>query len=137
MTQQTVAQTISIIYFIFWMLVLYAGADHPPPIGFLIFFPLVGLCAYVVYRRLPTYIDWHQQRKTWRYLRVLADGLIAGLCVAGLIYLIQLIIPLGDPTIVMSMWDHLIWISVLAVMGILNAVGLYVIIAVVHRIFIR
>lgn len=135
LTSKQFTQSTAIVFFLFWMIVLFAGADKPPPLGFLILFPLVGLCAYVVYRRLPTYINWQQTHRKKRYLFVPVDGAIAGLCVAALTYLIQPITGAGEPSITRTMTDHMIWICVLMLMGIINAIGVYVFTAVVYVFF--
>ena len=69
-------------FFLFWLTVLYAGADHPPPPGFILVV-LYGLaCSVVVFLRTRTYIDWISAQKKKRLLRVFADGLAAGLVMA-------------------------------------------------------
>jgi hypothetical protein len=113
----------AIIFFIFWLLVLLAGADKPPPLGFIWLILAVGLCSAAVYWRVPTYIDWARTRRAGRYWRALLDGAVAGLLIA---------VPFalngsGEPSITMQPADYAIWFAVLAVMGMLNSVALYLI----------
>ena len=111
---------ISVSFAAFWLGVLYAGADHPPPVGFLWLIPLVLICAAVVYWRLPAYAFWSRQHRPYRILRVAFDGLVAGLVVA-------LVTSLGtwsDATTT-SWVNFLIWACVLGGVGLLNALVVY------------
>ena len=42
-------QQIGALFFLFWILVLLAGADKPPPLGFVWIVLAVAACALVVY----------------------------------------------------------------------------------------
>ena len=44
------------IFFLFWLVVLYAGADHPPPPGFVALVLLDLAVAALVYWRVPVYL---------------------------------------------------------------------------------
>jgi len=116
-------------FFFFWLVVLLAGADKPPPIGFLWIVLVIALSAMVVYWRIPTYIQWSQEKKWGRVLRVALEGFVAGLLVA---------MPFarsgsGEPSITMQPIDYVIWFFVLGMMGMLNSLTLYVINAIVAR----
>ena len=43
-------------FFVVWVGILYAGADHPPPLGFIRLVLLCLLAAGIVYLRVPTYL---------------------------------------------------------------------------------
>jgi hypothetical protein len=111
----------AVVFFIFWLLVLLAGADKPPPPGFLWLALAVAVCAAVVYWRIPTYIEWHRTRRPGRYWRVVLDGFIAGLLVA-LPFALR---GSGEPSITMQATDYAIWFGVLGMMGVVNSVTLY------------
>ena len=110
------------IFFIFWLAVLYAGADHPPPPGFVAIVFLVGVCALLVYYRVPTYIGWYRQRKPHRLLYVLLDGLVAG-AAAGL--LVMLLPGGGEPTAVPTVGDRILWFAILGLVGMANSVAVH------------
>ena len=119
----------AVAFFFFWLLVLLAGADKPPPIGFIWIIIAVAVCAAVVYWRIPFYIEWAQARRRGRFWRVFLDGTVARLLIA---------LPFalrggGEPSVTMQPVDYVIWFAVLAVMGILNSVALYAINALVAR----
>ena len=107
---------------VIWLGILYAGADHPPPVGF---FWLVLLCliaAVLVFIRVPAYASWSEARSRFRLLRVVLDGVVAGLVFA----LIPLVINGGgEPSIDPSWGDRMIWFAVLAGVGVTNAMIVY------------
>ena len=119
---------ISVFFAAFWLGVLYAGADHPPPVRFLWLVPLVLICAAVVYWRLPAYASWPGQDRPPHIFRVALDGLLAGLVVA---IITSVGIWLNSTT--MSWVDFLIWSSVLGGVGLLNALLVYAIALAVER----
>ena len=119
---------LSVSLAVFWPGILYAGADHPPPVGFLWFIPLVLICAAVVYWRLPAYATWYRQGRPQRLARVAFEGLVAGLVVA-------LVTSLGtwlDATTT-SRVNVLIWACVVGGAGLLNALVVYALALVVER----
>jgi hypothetical protein len=112
-----IAAVNAIAFFSFWLLVLLAGADKPPPPGFLRLIPILLLCAAAVYWRVPAYINWSQTRPPGRILRVALEGLVAGLIVGAVAAAVGRDTPPGR--------DFAIWLAVLGLMGTLNSVVLY------------
>ncbi|MFZ2089447.1 MAG: hypothetical protein WAU47_12810, partial [Desulfobaccales bacterium] len=49
---------IAISFVVTWVGTLYAGADHPPPVGFIWLIFLVCLGGLVVFWRIPSYTAW-------------------------------------------------------------------------------
>ena len=129
MSDQKTALINAIIFFFFWLLVLLAGADKPPPIGFLWIVLVIALSALVVYRRIPTYVQWSQTQQPRRLLRVALEGFVAGLVVAMPFALRGS----GEPSITMQPIDYVGWFVVLGMMGMLNSLTLYIINAAVAR----
>ena len=123
MSDQKIAAVNAIVFFVFWLLVLLAGADKPPPRGFLWLVLVVALCAAVVYWRVPTYIAWARTHRRGRYVRVLLDGALAGLLIA-LPFALQ---GSGESSVTMRPVDYAIWFAVLSMMGMINSIGLYMI----------
>lgn len=114
---------LSITFFTVWLVILWAGADHPPPVGFLWLILFDGVAAGLVYIRVPTYLNWLATRKKNRLPRVLADGMVAGFSFAIVAMLIN---PTGEPTIGPPTWlDILIWFAVLGAVGAINALLVY------------
>jgi hypothetical protein len=119
---------IVIVFFVLWIAVLYAGADHPPPRGFFtLLMPLVAACALFFYWRIPAYADWS---RSGRIARVAVDGIIAGAVVAGIVMLLST----GEPTITPGTIDRLIFVAVLAGVGMLNVLLVYAVVKILDRV---
>lgn len=114
---------IAIAFFVIWIAIFYAGADHPPPWRFLCFLPLIGACAVAVYLRIPAYAAWSRSRQSFRLFRVGLEGVAGGSPVG----VITLLLPFtGEPSIPSPrITDILIWMVVLMTLGIANAIVLY------------
>jgi len=122
MNQRKIATVIAVGFFLFWLGILYAGADHPPPPGFILIVMLDLGCALLVYYRARTYIIWAETQNIHRWFRVILDGLAAGLFVA----LITIIFPHNSESgIQQSILDYGIWFAVLGLVGTFNAVVIY------------
>ena len=122
MRLKKVARINAVGFFTFWLTVLLAGADKPPPVGFLWIALAVALSAMVVYRRIPTDIEWFRTKKPRRLLRVALEGLLAGLVVATPFALFGG----GKPSIPMQPVAYAGWFAILGVVGMLNSLKLYV-----------
>ena len=116
--------TIAIIFLTVWTGVLLAGADHPPPMGFLRLIPILIGCAILVYLRVPTYTDWSENRESGRIIKVAAEGLLGGMIVGLLVILLS---ATGEPNVLLTHGaEYGIWLTVLGTMGAVNALLVYV-----------
>jgi hypothetical protein len=129
MSERKIATANGLGFFFFWLLVLLAGADKPPPWGFLWVMLIVALCAALVAWRIPTYIDWSRTKKPMRLPRVAFEGIAAGSVVA-IPFALQ---GSGEPSITMQPIDYVGWFAVMGVMGLLNSLTLYAINAFITR----
>lgn len=110
------------IFFCGWLVILYAGADHPPPPGFIAVVLIDLVAAFVVYRRVPVYAAWSQTRRPQRWLWAAIDGIVAGLFIAGL----ALLLPFGgEPSIRRSAPAVATWCGMLASVGAANAILIF------------
>lgn len=122
MNQKKIALSIATAFFFGWLGILLAGADFPPPPGFVLIVLIDLLAAIVVYWRVPTYLDWSRTRRTYRLLQALGEGFAAGLLVA----LVAMLSPSsGEPSVQPRWVDRLIWFAVLGSVGAFNAVAVY------------
>jgi hypothetical protein len=121
MAPRRVGAVNAVLFFLFWLVVLLAGADFPPPPGFR--WILVAIAAYsaVVYWRVPMYVEWMLSGRPGRYAQVVLDGFVAGLLTA-LPFALR---GSGKPSVSMGPLDYAIWFAVLAAVGILNSIALY------------
>lgn len=129
MSQRKIAGCNAVVFCIFWLVVLLAGADKPPPPGFLWIVLTVAVCSVVVYWRTPTYLGWHRTRRPGRYWRVVLDGFSAGLFVA---------LPLalkgsGEPSSGRDAADFAIWFVVVGLVGSFNSLALFLINRIVFK----
>lgn len=121
---------LSIGFFIFWLLVLLAGADFPPPPGFIWVILLDLLAALLIYGRAPLYWNWCDSKRRGRKLQVALEGWLVGLLFA----LLTLLLPGGgEPSVTPGLVDHAIWFGVLGCVGMFNSLGLYGLIVLFHR----
>jgi hypothetical protein len=109
---------ISAAFFLGWLGILYVGADHPPPPGFLLLVLIDLLAAGLVYWRVPTYKNWARELKKNRWFLALLEGTAAGLAIAGMV----LVFPgTGEPGVQPSFTDYMVWLAVSGVVGATNA----------------
>jgi len=122
------ARRLALTLFFAWLVVLLAGADHPPPPGFLLIVLLDAIAAAGILYRIPHYLRWQTAKRPHRLVRVLGDGLAVGMAFA----LLPVLLVSGEPSVVPTVADRLIWFAVLATIGILNAMLVYACVA-MHR----
>jgi hypothetical protein len=120
----------AILLFFFWFIVLLAGADFPPPVGFLWLVIVIAACASVVYWRVPTYIDWAQARRPRRLGRVILEGFAAGIVVAAPFVLNRS----GQSSVTPQLVDYAIWFAIVGFMGAINSTAIYAINTLIIRI---
>ena len=118
-------------FFVSWLAILYAGADHPPPASFLWLVPLAGVCAVGAYLRASVYAAWSRARSAGRFFRVLWEGFAAGLAVGFIVMLAPFAGEPGIPAVGIA--DNLIWLAVLGGVGIANAGLLYFLVTATAR----
>jgi hypothetical protein len=109
---------IAVLFAVTWLGILYAGADHPPPVGFIwiIFFVCMG--GLVVFWRIPSYASWCGSRRPGRFALAMLDGFLAGLAVG----IVTLLIPnTGEPSVALGFANVLTWLGVVMSVGALNA----------------
>ena len=100
-------------------LLALAGADWPPPPGFLILEALLGVLSVIVYIRVRSRLA---ARRCGRRVPVAAlEGVLAGFAF-GLSFVAT---RAGDPDINLNIGDHVVWLSVLAVVGGCSAQALW------------
>ena len=134
MNPRTLGLFLAVSFSVFWIAVLYAGADHPVPKGFVLAFILSAIAGVLVYLRVPTYMEWSRARRKLRHLRVVGDGVIVGVVFAT----IPLLIPgNGEPTVHPTLGDRLIWYAVLSFVGVANTVVVYLISAIAAKLSVR
>jgi hypothetical protein len=125
MTHQRISAIIAILFFFVWLAILYAGADHPPPVGFVLVVLLDLVAALVAFWRVPYYLDWMQTGLTHQLLWVVRDGLVVGIAFALLAVLAQPVLGSGEPTVAPTIRAMAIWFAVLTGVGVANALAIY------------
>lgn len=131
MTSKSIASGAAGSFFILWLAVLLAGADFPPPIGFIWIISLDAIAAGLVYYRVPTYINWMDTGKRGRWLCALLDGAAAGIIFALVTTLSN---RTGEPSVPPpNVTEYLIWFTILGIVGAINAIGIYGIVNLLRR----
>ena len=104
-----------------WLLLLLAGADHPPPPRFVSVLPVVLVSALLVYWRAAGYAGWRSRRRPWRVLRVIGEGALAGVALGGILAAL----PGPRPGVPITGAAVLLWLAVMGAAGIVNALLVY------------
>ncbi len=107
---------LALAFSIGWLAILLAGADFPPPRGFLWIVLLDLIAGGCVYFRVPDYLHWQSLRLPCRFLRVVGDGIFIGLVFAT----VPIMVGGGEPSVTPTWIDRGIWFAVLALVGVLN-----------------
>ena len=115
----------AVIFFLFWLAVLYAGADHPPPPGFVAVVLLDLAAAALVYWRVPVYWTWLAMHGSRALPLVVRDGLVAGLLFAAVAMVGSWLLGGGEPTVNRSAPAVAIWFAVAGSVAVATAVGIY------------
>lgn len=122
MIEERSRRLIAIAFFSIWIGILYLGADHPPPVGFLWLVLFCFIAATAIYVRVPVFADWSTNRRQYRFLRVFVEGCIAGFAIALVTLLFN---GNGEPGIQPTWIDRVIWFLILAFVGAVNAFVVY------------
>jgi len=111
---------IASVLFVVWLLVMLAGSDRPPPIGFLwIVAGLVVICV-AIGLALPWLWRVREQSGVWSVLwRTTTLGALVGFVLAALFGLGGSGEPSAPP---MDGIDYVIWFTVLTIVGAFNGV---------------
>jgi hypothetical protein len=126
LTDKRVAIAIALAFFFGWLAILVAGADHPPPPGFLALILFDLAAAFVVYRRVPGYAQRARARRPKRWLLALLEGALAGLIAAGLALILSGILSVDDQTSMQRpALAVLIFVAVVAAVGASNALLIF------------
>jgi hypothetical protein len=126
------ARRLALAFFIGWLVILVAGADFPPPAGFVLLVVLDALAAGCVYYRVPYYLHWQSVAWPRRLPAVLLDGAAVGFLFALLPVAVQ--IGEGEPSLAPTRVDLLIWFGLVTTVGIANSMLVYLCTAVYRRV---
>jgi hypothetical protein len=106
-----------------FVLVMAAGADRPPPPGFLLIVGYGALLGIAVRRALPLLLDlWDTRGAGAAIVRAALGGFLAGLALAA----VTTVLSTGEPSIAVGPAARLIGFMVVGAVGALGAVALAV-----------
>jgi hypothetical protein len=120
MNNRITAIVIAILFFIFWLATLYAGADHPPPLRFLFVIFLDFTASLLVYFRVSVYSEWYQTCKQNRIIRICCEGFFAGLTFA----LTTMVVSSLGMSLVLTKQSAILF-AVVGMVGTGNAMSVY------------
>ena len=104
-----------------FVLVMAAGADRPPPPGFILVIAYGVLLAVVVWRGLPPLLNLWDARGGWPAIgRAALVGFLAGLA----LWALTAVISTGEPSIKVDAATRLIGFTVVGLVGALGATAL-------------
>jgi hypothetical protein len=106
-----------------FVLVMAAGADRPPPPGFLVIVGYGALLGVAVRGALPLLLDlWDARGAGPAIARAAVGGFLAGLALVG----VTTVLSTGEPSIAVGPVARLIGFAVVGVVGALGAVAIAV-----------
>lgn len=122
---------VALSFFVFWLIVMYLGADHPAPWGF-IWIPIIDfMLSILVYRRSSLYFALLREGKKGSILIALKDGLLAGFALSGITSTIALL--RDDVAYRNGATDVLAWMAVITALGAISSLGVYAICGLVTK----
>lgn len=115
-------------FFFLWILIFLAGADKPPPIGFLWIVLLVALLDVAQFFYLKKFLPKLIRKSKGLFIENLFYFFLGGMIVSVLTLLIRL-----DVTMSNGLLDSIIWIMSIITAAMVNAICFYVF----NRILVR
>jgi hypothetical protein len=120
-SDHTIALSCSVGLFLSATAVALAGADKPPPLGFLVLVAALAVLAAVAYLRLLTNMRSLGSHRWGRFVHVAVEGLAGGLALAIVLTLAFR----GGPEGSTRPADLAIWFEVVGVVGALAAIAVW------------
>ena len=117
MSDRAIATTCSVALFVVATAVAFAGADKPPPLGFLVLVAALGALSVTAYLRLLAHLRALGARRWGRFGRVALEGLVGGSALATVLVLTSA----GEPSVAPGPADLAVWFLVAAAAGSLGA----------------
>ena len=125
MTDGAIAAACATGMFVTTVAIGLAGADKPPPPGFLLLVGVVGVLGVVAFNRLKTHLTARRARRPRIGLRVGLEGMAAGASAALTLSLLGG----GEPSVVVSLASRLIGVGVVALAGSVLALMVWLVAA--------
>ena len=107
----------TIVFFFGWNAIMLAGADFPPPIGFIWVVLLISMLDFIQYKYLQYFLPQLIKRKHNLFVKNLIFFVTGGMAVSILILATRYKI-----TLEASIYDIIIWIAVFIIIGIIYGI---------------
>ncbi|MCH4890844.1 hypothetical protein EZV73_24910 [Acidaminobacter sp. JC074] len=97
-----------ILFFIGWTLIMFLGADFPPPIGFIWVILMIGILDFIQHKYLISFLPRLRHKEKWLFIKNLFFFMFGGL-------VISLVSLLTDISLMMEMGfiNITIWVIVI------------------------
>lgn len=108
-------------FFFIWIIILLAGADKPPPIGFLWIILLVSLLDVAQFFYLKRFIPKLWNKSKWLFFKNLFFFFVGG-------FLVGVLTIITDPYLLLNigLLNAIIWVFMVIVAALINAVVFYI-----------
>ena len=121
MTDRRIAAACASVLFVGTVLLGLAGADKPPPPGFLVLVAALGALSVAAYLRLRVYLAKRADGVSRLAGRAALEGLAAGV----LLMIALMLFGSGEPTVAPALTDRAIGLAVSGAFGAALAVATY------------
>ncbi len=102
----------TILFFVGWNAILLAGADHPPPVGFLWLVLLIAILDFVQYKYLSFFLPQLLQSKKISFVKNLFFFTMGGILISLLCMLVRF-----ESISKVGVYDNYVWVAVITVVG--------------------
>lgn len=107
----------TVLFFCGWTLIMFLGADFPPPIGFLWLILLIAILDFIQYKYLQNFLPQLREKKKNLFIKNFLFFTIGGIAVSLFFLAIK-----NKITLEIGMSNIIIWIAVLALAGAIYGV---------------
>lgn len=122
MNKETIVWINTVSFFIGWVVIMLAGADFPPPVGFIWVVALIAILDFVQYKYYPYFFNEMSKNRKISFKKNMIFFVVGGLIVSLFTLVARL-----DVTLQVGSINNLIWVCVVTTVGILYGIWFWIV----------